>query len=73
MRAIALPLDVGDSASFPVFAVLVCECLATLWQRERIDYLVNNAGVGVHAPFADTATFTVSPELAVGATPNDVL
>ena len=24
------------------------------WQRERFDYLVNNAGIGLHAPFAET-------------------
>ena len=54
-RAIALPLNVGDSASFPAFAARVRERLATLWQRERFDFLVNNAGVGVHAPFADTS------------------
>jgi NAD(P)-dependent dehydrogenase (short-subunit alcohol dehydrogenase family) len=54
-RAVALPLDVGNSASFPAFAVQVRERLATLWQRERFDFLVNNAGVGVHAPFADTS------------------
>ena len=53
-HAIALPLDVGNSASFPAFAAQVSERLATLWRRERFDYLVNNAGVGAHAPFADT-------------------
>jgi NAD(P)-dependent dehydrogenase (short-subunit alcohol dehydrogenase family) len=52
---IALPLNVGDSASLPAFATLVRERLAALWQRERFDFLVNNAGVGVHAPFADTS------------------
>jgi len=54
-RAVALPLDVGDSRSFPAFAQAVREALRHRWQRERIDYLVNNAGVGVHAPFADTS------------------
>ena len=53
-RAVALPLDVGDSRSFPAFAQTVRERLRATWQRERFDYLVNNAGVGVHAPFADT-------------------
>jgi NAD(P)-dependent dehydrogenase (short-subunit alcohol dehydrogenase family) len=28
--------------------------LASTWQRERFDYLVNNAGVGVHASFSET-------------------
>jgi NAD(P)-dependent dehydrogenase (short-subunit alcohol dehydrogenase family) len=28
--------------------------LASTWQRERFDYLVNNAGSGLHASFAET-------------------
>ncbi len=53
-RAVALQLDAADSASFPGFAGRVRQALATHWQRERFDQLVNNAGVGVHAPFAET-------------------
>jgi len=43
-RALALPLDVGDSASFKSFADQVKAALSSVWQRERIDHLVNNAG-----------------------------
>jgi len=32
----------------------VRQALAVHWQRERFDQLVNNAGVGAHASFADT-------------------
>jgi NAD(P)-dependent dehydrogenase (short-subunit alcohol dehydrogenase family) len=53
-RAVALALDVEHSDSFAGFAQLVKRTLAEVWQRERFDYLVNNAGVGVHAAFADT-------------------
>ncbi len=53
-RAVALRLDVGDSAGFAAFATAVREALQTHWQRERFDYLLNNAGVGVHASFVDT-------------------
>lgn len=53
-RAVALPLDVGDSGSFDAFVAQVRETLATHWQRERFDFLVNNAGVGLHAGFAET-------------------
>lgn len=53
-RAVALPLDVGNSRSFPAFAQAVREQLQTVWQRERFDHLVNNAGIGIHAAFADT-------------------
>jgi len=52
-HAVALPLDVGDSKSFTVFAQTVATSLQQGWQRERFDYLVNNAGVGLYAPFAE--------------------
>ena len=50
----ALPLDVGDSRSFAAFAAALAATLREVWQRDRFDFLVNNAGVGVHAAFADT-------------------
>jgi NAD(P)-dependent dehydrogenase (short-subunit alcohol dehydrogenase family) len=53
-RGVALQLDVGDSKSFGAFAERVAGVLASTWQRERFDYLVNNAGVGAHASFAET-------------------
>ena len=53
-RAVALPLDVGDVRSFEGFAAQLTQALQTHWQRERFDFLVNNAGMGVHAPITDT-------------------
>ncbi len=53
-RAVALRLDVGDSRGFGAFAASVREVLATTWQRDRFDHLVNNAGSGLQAAFADT-------------------
>lgn len=53
VRAVALPLDVGDSASFEGFAARVREALATTWQVETADALVNNAGVGAMALLGD--------------------
>jgi NAD(P)-dependent dehydrogenase (short-subunit alcohol dehydrogenase family) len=53
-RAVALPLDVGQSATFGAFADTVRQVLAEVWQRERFDHLVNNAGIGIHASFAET-------------------
>jgi NAD(P)-dependent dehydrogenase (short-subunit alcohol dehydrogenase family) len=53
-RAVVLPLDVGDSDRFPAFADAVRGALKTHWQRERFDYLLNNAGHGLDAPFAET-------------------
>jgi NAD(P)-dependent dehydrogenase (short-subunit alcohol dehydrogenase family) len=53
-KAVALPLDVGVAASFDAFAAQVTQSLAEVWQRERFDHLVNNAGIGVHASFEQT-------------------
>ena len=52
-RAVALQLDVGDSQGFAAFAPTLKTTLAQGWQRDRFDYLVNNAGVGLYAPFAE--------------------
>jgi NAD(P)-dependent dehydrogenase (short-subunit alcohol dehydrogenase family) len=52
-RAVALPLDVEHSDTFIDFAAKVREALKN-WQRERFDFLVNNAGIGIHASFAET-------------------
>jgi NAD(P)-dependent dehydrogenase (short-subunit alcohol dehydrogenase family) len=54
-RAVALPLDAGDSAGFPAFAAAVSAALAQTWQRERFDHLVNNAGMGHHASLMETS------------------
>lgn len=54
-RAAALPLDVGDSATFPSFVAALRDVLKATWQRDHLDFLVNNAGVAGHAAFADTS------------------
>jgi NAD(P)-dependent dehydrogenase (short-subunit alcohol dehydrogenase family) len=53
-KAVALQLDVADSKSFAAFATRVSAELTNVWQRSKFDYLVNNAGTGVHASIADT-------------------
>lgn len=53
-RAVALPLAVDAAAGFPAFAEGVRQALAGTWQRERFDFLVNNAGMGINAAFAET-------------------
>ena len=53
-KAVPLSLDVGDSLSFIAFAEQVRSALAQHWIRERFDFLVNNAGIGIHAAFAET-------------------
>ncbi|WP_249937227.1 SDR family NAD(P)-dependent oxidoreductase [Roseateles sp. DAIF2] len=54
-RAKALPLDVGHSSGFPAFAAALRAQLAETWQRERFDFLINNAGIGAHALLAETS------------------
>ena len=53
-KAVALRLDMGDIASFPAFADAVRAALRTVWDRDRFDHLVNNAGHGVMAGIAET-------------------
>jgi len=51
---VALQLDTGELAAFPAFIVALKTALQDTWQRKDFDYLVNNAGIGIHASFADT-------------------
>ncbi|MCA9714608.1 MAG: SDR family NAD(P)-dependent oxidoreductase, partial [Myxococcales bacterium] len=51
--AAALQLDVGDVASFGAFADRLRGALLELGDG-KLDFLVNNAGHGVHAPFVET-------------------
>lgn len=53
-RALMLPLDVADSARFDAFVAQVREALHNTFGRDRFDFLLNNAGIGIHAAFADT-------------------
>lgn len=53
-KAIALQLDVTKVSSFTGFVDEVTKSLSTTFDAKKIDYLVNNAGIGVHVPFAST-------------------
>ncbi|MEQ7921648.1 SDR family oxidoreductase [Xanthomonas sp. WHRI 1810A] len=53
-RAKMLQLDVGNSASFEGFVGQVQALLRDAFHTEHFDFLVNNAGVGAHASFAET-------------------
>ncbi len=53
-QAVALPLDIGRSETFPAFRESVVAALRDTWQRDTFDYLVNNAGFGRMALFEDT-------------------
>ncbi|WP_328423338.1 SDR family oxidoreductase [Micromonospora sp. NBC_00389] len=53
--AVALPLDVGRSETFPAFRESVVAALRDTWQRDTFDSLVNNAGFARMALFQDTS------------------
>jgi NAD(P)-dependent dehydrogenase (short-subunit alcohol dehydrogenase family) len=53
-KAVALPLDVSSSATFPAFVEAVRAELARVWARKDFDFLVNNAGTGAHVSFLET-------------------
>lgn len=54
-KAVALQLNISETASFTAFAGQVKTQLKQVWGRETFDYLVNNAGIGLYAPFAETS------------------
>ena len=53
-RAVALPLDVSDTTSFPAFAESLRTELRNTWGRDSFDHLVNNAGHGEFALIEET-------------------
>jgi len=55
VKAAALQLNVGEVAGFEHFAQQVGETLRQHWQRDSFDYLLNNAGVGLYAPYVETS------------------
>jgi len=54
-KAVALQLDVSQSKHFAQFAEDVKAILQSKWQRNSVDYLVNNAGTGINIPFLETS------------------
>lgn len=52
--AVALRLDAGDVGSFAGFAEQLGSELKSRWDRPTFDFLVNNAGTDLTAPFAET-------------------
>jgi NAD(P)-dependent dehydrogenase (short-subunit alcohol dehydrogenase family) len=47
-KAVALRLDVGDVGSFAAFRLAVEQSLQTVWARNQLHGLVNNAGYGLY-------------------------
>ena len=53
-KAVALQLNTGDAKSFGTFFDEVKKALKNTFSADRFDFLINNAGIGVYAPFAET-------------------
>lgn len=53
-KAAALKLNVGDVRTFDAFFQEVGAVLKKTFAKDRLDFLVNNAGIGIHASFAET-------------------
>ena len=53
-KAAALQLSVDKADSFDAFYTEVLKTLTATFNTDKIDYLVNNAGIGIHAGFAET-------------------
>jgi NAD(P)-dependent dehydrogenase (short-subunit alcohol dehydrogenase family) len=53
-KAIAIQLDVSNMKSFDGFVSQIQAILKDVFATDKIDYLVNNAGVGIHSAYIDT-------------------
>lgn len=54
-KAVALQLDVSQSASFSAFSQRLVSSLQVIWHRDQLDILINNAGIGINKPFEQTS------------------
>ncbi|WP_286928061.1 SDR family NAD(P)-dependent oxidoreductase [Flavobacterium sp. UBA4197] len=54
LKAAAIQLNVAESKSFDAFWQETAQTLQTHFKTATLDYLVNNAGIGIHASFAET-------------------
>jgi NAD(P)-dependent dehydrogenase (short-subunit alcohol dehydrogenase family) len=53
-KAVALQLDTANTKTFDDFVAQFKQSLQATFQTDRFDFLVNNAGTGGYASFADT-------------------
>lgn len=53
-KAAALKLNVGDVKTFDKFFAELNAILTEKWNRPTFDFLINNAGIGINTPFANT-------------------
>ncbi len=53
-KASAFQFDAGNIKSFDGFIAQVKTILAERWNRDNFDFLINNAGIGIHVNFEET-------------------
>lgn len=53
-KAAAFQLNVGETKFFDEFFKQITQVLQEKWQRDKFDFLINNAGTALYAPFAET-------------------
>lgn len=53
-QAVALQLDTADTKNFDSFYEQVKVALKDTFDTDRFDFLINNAGIGLNMPFAET-------------------
>lgn len=53
-KAVALQLNVGEPKSFGTFFEKVTAALKNTFNATHFDFLINNAGIGIYASFAET-------------------
>jgi len=53
-KAVALQLDLEKPDMLDAFVTMVKSTLQENWKASHFDYLINNGGMGVYAPIADT-------------------
>jgi NAD(P)-dependent dehydrogenase (short-subunit alcohol dehydrogenase family) len=54
VKAAALQLNTADTKSFGTFFTQLANVLKDQFHTDHFDFLINNAGTGLHAPFAET-------------------
>ncbi|CAH0155634.1 MULTISPECIES: SDR family oxidoreductase [unclassified Pedobacter] len=54
VQAAAIQLNVADTKTFDAFFVSVKAVLKSVFNAEKFDFLINNAGIGIHSSFAET-------------------
>jgi len=53
-KAALLQLDIAQTKTFPLFLDELKALLTSQWQTNHFDILINNAGIGINAPFIET-------------------